>query len=292
MRFPRGIMKLRISNVRGMAMKRASLVIASALLLAAPAAQAADMALKAPPAPAPVDTWTGVYIGINGGGGWSNSGTTTGVTNNGYFALANIPTVSAFGTNSIHSSGGLVGGQIGYLYQPQSSLFVFGVEAGIDWANINGSVSTAAVYPNNPPFSFTFNQSVKTEWLATFLGRIGIAANGWFPYITGGAAVADLKYSSIFQDNFVGLGPFNANSNFSSSTVKAAPTIGGGLEWRWDRHWSVRGEYLYMNFGSISGTSCVNTLQTPAACAPPGAFFANRASFHENVARAAISYKW
>lgn len=53
-------------------MKRISLAVASALLFAAPAAHAADMPLKAPPAPAPIFSWTGFYIGADVGGAWGS----------------------------------------------------------------------------------------------------------------------------------------------------------------------------------------------------------------------------
>jgi outer membrane immunogenic protein len=50
-------------------MTRALLAATATLFLFAGSAYAADMPLKAPPAAAPAPTWTGWYIGINGGGG-------------------------------------------------------------------------------------------------------------------------------------------------------------------------------------------------------------------------------
>src|SRR4029077_7837078 len=64
--------KLCRSESTEIVMKRASFAIASALTFAATAAQAADMALKAAAAPAPVCTWCGWYVGANVGGTWSN----------------------------------------------------------------------------------------------------------------------------------------------------------------------------------------------------------------------------
>jgi len=47
-------------------------MLAAALIAGAPA-DAADMPLKAAPAPVIAPTWTGTYIGINGGYGWGTS---------------------------------------------------------------------------------------------------------------------------------------------------------------------------------------------------------------------------
>src|SRR6185295_9243614 len=58
------------------AVKKLFLLAASASLLLAGAASAADMAArpytKAPVAPVAVYNWTGFYVGVNGGGGWAH----------------------------------------------------------------------------------------------------------------------------------------------------------------------------------------------------------------------------
>ena len=96
-----------------------------ALGMAAPAS-AADMAVKAAPAPyvAPIYNWTGFYIGGNGGWGQSNS-------------CLNFDGFGIFGfaDGCASRSGGLVGGQIGYRWQ--ASQWVFGVEAQGDWADLS-----------------------------------------------------------------------------------------------------------------------------------------------------------
>ena len=54
-------------------MKNGLMVIAAFAALTVPPVLAADMALKAPPLPPPAPTWTGWYIGANGGGGWAHT---------------------------------------------------------------------------------------------------------------------------------------------------------------------------------------------------------------------------
>ena len=52
---------------------RSHLIGAIALLaLGVAPAMAADMPVKAMPAAPPVPTWTGFYIGVNGGGAWGS----------------------------------------------------------------------------------------------------------------------------------------------------------------------------------------------------------------------------
>ena len=81
-------------------MKRFLLASAGVLAMVG-LANAADlprpMYTKAPPMVAPYYNWTGFYVGINGGGGWGNSAWDT--------------------TGGFDTSGGLVGGTIGYNWQ-------------------------------------------------------------------------------------------------------------------------------------------------------------------------------
>ena len=103
-------------------------------------ASAADMSMppiyKAPP---PLYfTWTGWYVGLNGGGGWGRSNQT---------ASFNATGFPAGSTGNFNTSGGLAGGTIGYNYQ--MGQWLVGAEADLDWSNIrgtfNGTVPVAGV---------------------------------------------------------------------------------------------------------------------------------------------------
>ena len=58
-------------------MKKIALAFAAISMMFAGSASAADMAVKARPAPipAPVFSWTGFYLGVHGGGGLTRTGT-------------------------------------------------------------------------------------------------------------------------------------------------------------------------------------------------------------------------
>ena len=156
-------------------MKKTLLGIAALLALTGSSALAADLArpvYKAPPPPLPpVVTWTGCYLGINGGGGWKS--THYDITHNSpaFFgpAFAAGSTPSRYDLDNM--SGGIVGGTVGCNYQPGA--FVFGVEADYDWADITGTKSISTAVPGFVP-GFG-SASEKLTSIGTFRGRVGPA---------------------------------------------------------------------------------------------------------------------
>jgi outer membrane immunogenic protein len=136
------------------------------------AANAADlprrhaMPAKAAPAFEAPYNWTGLYVGINGGGGWARTSWS-----------------NTFGSTDADFSGGLVGGTLGYNYQ--MGQVVFGLEGDGDWSDIRGSFS-GGICPSG-------SCDTRNSWLATARGRIGYAFDRVMPYITGGAAFGDIK---------------------------------------------------------------------------------------------------
>jgi outer membrane immunogenic protein len=188
------------------------------------------------PAYLPPFSWTGFYLGINGGGGWGNS------------HWDSPP------TGSFDLSGGLVGGTLGYNYQFGQA--VAGLEGDIDWADINGTTSNAC------PVGCKTNDN----WLGTFRGRLGIAADRFLPYVTGGLAFGDIQAST---PSFAG-----------ATSTQAGWTLGGGIEMSLVGNWSAKAEYLYVDLGKFNcGTSC-SLLTT------------DNVSFHTNLLRAGVNYRF
>src|SRR5438046_6669579 len=105
-------------------MKKLLLGIVGAIALAAPAS-AADLAArpytKAPAMIAAVYDWSGFYIGINGGGGSAHT------------CWDLIVPAATIPQGCHNSTGGTVGGQIGYRWQ--SAGWGFGLEGQGNWAD-------------------------------------------------------------------------------------------------------------------------------------------------------------
>jgi outer membrane immunogenic protein len=192
------------------------------------AASAADLPRKAPayspPVMAPAFSWTGVYIGINGGWGWGDS-TWTNRSN-------------GINSGEFNVDGGLVGGTVGINYQFGS--WVFGLESDLNASWIKGS--QGGVFCGAP-------RSCQTEntWLGTARGRLGYAWDRWMLYATGGAAYGDLKMTPPAPDTFT-----------ARSTV--GWTAGAGVEYAFAGPWSVKLEYLYVDLGKTACASITCSL--------------------------------
>ena len=266
---------------------------AIAALIGAPAF-AADMPVKAPPRPVAVPvaySWTGFYVGLNGGGAWGTFHATTttdfnpaplggppvyNISN----PMADVVALAAVGAQNIKAAGFIGGGQVGYNWQ--SGAAVFGVEADINYLHLSGSETKTGPYPPFPPFTMTVNSQVNTDWLFTARPRLGFASNNWLFYATGGLALTQLHGAFTFTDN---LGP--ALETGSISNTKAGWTVGGGVEaGLWDR-WTVKAEYLYVDFSSVATTS--NNLVAPTPF--PANVFHHSTDLTANIVRVGLNYR-
>jgi outer membrane immunogenic protein len=144
--------------------------MALAAMVAGPA-KAADMPLKAPPPPPAVFSWTGCYIGIEGGGAWGRS-------------KHRAPASAADITTWFDVSGGLVGVEAGCNGQLGGN-WVFGIEGDWSWSSKQGSLNQ-----NVNGFNPLINIQTKERRVATGRARIGWTwDHAWF-YATGGFAAA------------------------------------------------------------------------------------------------------
>jgi outer membrane immunogenic protein len=208
--------------------------LAGLVLLAGSSAYAADMPVKAPPAPIippPVYNWNGFYLGVNLGGAWANnnssnfSGDMAGVTGGG-----------TVGWNWVVNNSGIFGGN-GIL------LGFEGDFNGSSQKNSNGG--TLAGIP--------FTVDTKMPWFATARGRLGIVNGPWLVYATGGGAWVN------FQADISAPG-----GTVTDHTTKSGWTAGGGVEWMFLPRWSAKLEYLFIETNSSDVTLFGQTFSAKA----------------------------
>jgi len=207
------------------------LLVGALLAVVSGSAMAADLPVQPGSAPAPVYprpaimsgyNWSGLYLGINGGGAWGTS-------------RFEFP-ATATTTGNFKTSGGLVGGTFGASWQ--MSVVVFGFEGDFDWARIRGSATC-------PAPALGSNCQATDSWLGTGRARLGVAVRDWLFYGTAGIAFGDVTMADA--PAFVG-----------QTVTRLGWAAGGGIEYGFSQSASVKAEYLHVDLGTAQcpGGSC------------------------------------
>jgi outer membrane immunogenic protein len=249
---------------------------AGLLAVAATASSAADMRMPVkapPPVVAPVATWTGFYIGVNGGYSWGRAR-----NDNLTVAVPGVVGVGVAGSESLNLTGGVAGGQIGYNWQVSN--WVWGLEGDGQWSDERGSATfvcgAACTGTAAAAVAVTFRQ--KIDAFGTFRGRVGwLATPDVLFYGTGGLAVGSIKTSLAATAAAAGLA---TGIGASSSTTRAGWTVGAGIEGMFAPHWSAKLEYLFMDYGRIGNALTFAGLVTIGA--------STRVT--DNIIRAGVNY--
>jgi outer membrane immunogenic protein len=202
-----------------------------AFLLTSLTASAADMRLKAPPAPPPPPpfSWTGFYIGGNIGGAWAESHWTD----------------SRFGLDWGRTTNArfMGGGQIGFNYQFEGSIFVLGAEAQFDWVGNDGGVTVTG------PLGHTFQITSNDTRIATLAARFGFAAfdRALFYGKVGGGWVGNNGFTVT---------DFATGQSFAGDTSHTFSgwMAGAGVEYAFSYNWSMKFEYDFIGLGGRSFT--------------------------------------
>jgi outer membrane immunogenic protein len=215
---------------------RLALLVASTIGLAQ-TALAADLPQRPVPAPllspAPVYNWTGIYLGVNGGGGWGHQDPLNLITNR-------------FDRATVDFSGGVFGGTAGA--QIQMSHVVIGFETDLDWAGLKGS-GTFVPAVGGVALGGPITASTKIDWEATARARVGYAQDNLLFYATGGLALLGAKttFTPLLGGTCGTLGIVNC----SGTNKQIGAALGAGLEYGITQNVSAKLEYLYLTAASL-----------------------------------------
>jgi outer membrane immunogenic protein len=228
-------------------------IIAAAVLGASfGAAEAADLAARPytkapPPVVVAAYNWSGFYLGVNAGGGWSHK--CWDITQIGPVALAPLR------PDGCHNGyGPTAGGQFGYRWQ--SAAWVFGVEAQGNWANIKGDGGSVFFGPPNS------NRST-IDALGLFTGQVGYAWNNALFYVKGGAAVTRDKYEGFVTGPVFPVSVAGQIFDRGNET-RWGGAVGAGLEFGFGPNWTAAIEYDHLFMGTRD-VSLYATVVTPGA---------------------------
>jgi outer membrane immunogenic protein len=218
-------------------MKKALIAGAALLALGTGVAGAADMPVKAPPAPVyvpPAFSWTGCYIGGNIGGAWAHSNWSD----------------SLFGLNWGNTSDTrFIGGfQGGCNYQFSNPGFVIGIEGDFDWVGNNNGGRTVVVPAGFPRAGDVISLSSNDTRIATLAARFGYGVDRALFYGKFGAGwVGNDGFTVV--DQTTGAAFVGTNSNTASGWM-----AGAGIEYAFTNNWTAKIEYDYIG---LSGRTFV-----------------------------------
>jgi len=195
----------------------------AAFALSISGALAADLPVyEAPPAPPPpVFTWTGFYIGAQGG--WASG-------------EAEVD-IGAPDDDEFDVDGWMIGGFLGYNYQFASPLVV-GIEGDLEATGIEGDDDDAVFG--------SADEEVRLQ--GSIRSRVGYAFDRLLPYITGGFAFARPDTDTTVAGE-------------SDDDVEWGWTAGAGLDYAATDHLFLRAEYRFTDLADFDNDDDNGDLQ-------------------------------
>jgi outer membrane immunogenic protein len=279
-----------------------------ATILCATSAIAADMPVKAPPAPAATFNWTGFYVGANAGYGWGGRERLSGDGPNGSGAGSGSVILNAVQgivtapgifldhpTSRSIDEGFLGGGQLGYNWQ-LGPRWIAGFEADLQYSNVKGG--TSLLSPGGG-VQYRLTSSHRLEWLGTVRGRFGfLLTDRLLAFATGGLAYgktqANASAANISAINNVlgGLATdltcpaFNVCIAGSGSRTSVGWVAGGGIEYAAWNNVTVKIEYLRVDLNDLT----FRLVSQPPATG--NGYITARYDNSENIVRAGVNFKF
>jgi outer membrane immunogenic protein len=237
---------MRSANANGATKMRKAVVVAAILALSG-SAFAADVPIyKAPRHKVPYverANWTGFYAGINLGYGWGTAESNFSVSAGALFG-------AGIASDTLSPRGFIAGGQAGYNFQVGS--VVYGLEGDLQYSGQSATggsplLCPAAICGVFAPAGISLTHKESITWFGTLRGRLGYDFGWAMLYGTGGLAIAGV------ESQMTATTPA-ATVDITDRVIRGGWTVGGGLEAMINRSWSMKAEYLYMDYGTHEQT--------------------------------------
>jgi outer membrane immunogenic protein len=231
--------------------------------------------------PTPAFSWTGLYVGVDGGRGGGVADADLALAQP---ALGPSPAAVSTLHTSNRTGGFIAGGGVGYNLQLANNV-VIGVESDAQWSDVAQSQHETAATAAIAPFASarTTDLGIGLDWFGTSRLRLGYALDRFLPYVTGGVAYGEVSASGY--ETIQGSPPQTFAS--ASSTTRVGWTAGAGAEFAVTERISFKIEYLYLQFGGVSGA--VSAL-SPAPLPAFGSF--STETFGTHIVRAGLNWRF
>ncbi|MBI1181471.1 MAG: outer membrane beta-barrel protein [Alphaproteobacteria bacterium] len=232
----------------------------------------AQAALLSGPAVAQAVDWSGPYAGVLAGYAWGRGHATSpyDAATGYYYNFSGDP-------YGVSAGGAIAGGVIGNNWQMSGG--ILGVEGEAGYMDIRGRRLDPNAVAHGWDDTFT---SLKGGVYGTASLRAGIRAGDGLLYAKAGVALLGAKGATIDACVAPPVGCGTEMLTMTGDKTLVGWSVGAGLEWPLDAHWSVRAEYAYFDFGKIAvaGGGTAND------------FYTQTIGVKAHTARAGVSYRW
>jgi outer membrane immunogenic protein len=222
-----------------------------------------------------LQNWAGPYAGLFAGYAFGDADATGATDPTLLFPFYNgAPTPYRLDPN-----GALAGAAAGYNWQ--WGTFVAGIEGEAGYLGLRGS----AIDPNGIVFFGTpdTETTFKSDFYAALSGRLGAAVGPALLYVKGGAALLRAKASTVDPCVAPPAGCGTGTLSMHGSETMFGWAAGAGVEWALDPRWTVKGEYLFFDFGSIDTAGPSNA---------PGEFYRQSIDVQTHTLRIGVNYRF
>lgn len=226
--------------------------------------------------------WSGFYAGMSVGANFSQYDVKSNAHTSASFNAAQVSAINNAGDFNIDDNGFLAGIQAGYNWQFNHLLV--GLDSDLETLSVNAEKNSGAVvFPGLADRQFVITAYGRNNWLLTLRPRLGLVADDWMFYLTGGLALTYLQGDFIYSREVTNTGAVGMLASNSINTVKPGYVLGTGLETAVTKNLSLRVEYQYQHFGSTKAENKSN-LNTELGD------FDSSVKFASNIVKVGLNY--
>ena len=241
-------------------MKKIVLSMVAAATVSSVAMAGGDIA---PVAPAPMDSWSGFYMGLQAGYNWGDAD----------FDIYDHRSEGSdhFASASLDLDGMTAGFYAGYNWLLENDWLV-GVEG--EWNYLDASDSKQLDLGEGPDVTVKITQ----DWEASLRARVGKVMGDYLPYITGGVAWTSVNAKAYYLGN--NEGGENGITLMDDDQILVGWTIGAGVEMAISENVHARIQYRYTDYGDENFKDMVD------------ADFTEKVDYNSHMLTVGLSYRF
>lgn len=226
--------------------------------------------------------WEGQYIGFTVGPAKGKADPTVHAKVNGYFDTTDPDQTDPEASQNIEATN--LSASLFWGINRRTGNILYGLEADVSLTDYNEKYKSGDIYYLTAPgSSFNVVTNIESSWAVSLRARLGYIHEKSLFYISAGPSIKRFKYDFTFTDT-IPAAPQLINVN--DSKWELGWTAGLGYEFKMQRIWFLKVEYLYSSYKDT-----INTQSTTIGGFPKDGF-THKLDFTESIFRIGVYRKF